>query len=872
MRVATLRCRLCLALCLYLSILSALSAQDKAYPVQHLPMLEKFPCYVLFLPGTEDALPDLISALEKDARQFGKRKSVVLVSQSASDTMILDIKRRVEGGLQQVNLQRDLPTSEVITRMIQNEGVRFVLVNTRYSEKLPSELIDHVKAVSKERVNLAGLPPESAGYQVCWQWKRKGKKNQMWVIIYAPGPWTMFNIMSKCLVAVAHAGGDNIREPGDIIPVSLWNCRVDAELIQNGAFNQWLQAYVRKQSIKEGRWIEPTLIPISAEARDQNPSDQQLAQSNKENINDVSFILHKNIPSILSQTESLYAPFKDELRTLQATHLAILKKDQLSHYLYIAPTPGLLRRLITASSPFDNPSAMRLEVPDLSWIRRISIVFTKHAKEVMPEGARNRLLQELKAGLTFWQIYDETILENILKLEEIGLQGLPGGAAAATRKAPIDAMLVIDVSRYQMREPTWKEVGNVQRQSIDLPFSSSEPSPHATLFKKAPPPEQWLQDHAAWWEAKEEFKKSLQQTEFEARVDMACFEEVSGEISCSLVDMRPTSSQYGAPVHPELVLSAVTHQAVHVRSTVTRRGRFKYLLVEGTPETIEETIKNTLIQAGYGGAEREALTKKLIMGLADLLIDPGKPGVFYGRRYSKLVVELVPLPIRWEQLPQYAPDPNSPAVTEVSAKLANSIRTWLEERALFDPSMKAPPALPPDYVGKVEQVDNNQIAIRVDGLITPEVGDWIEVRCKDGSLPKARITVAAGNTLTALLHQPTSSIQVGDEVFQTAPPPEPPKPASPPAPSAVEVRNEVVITISLPKRPTTAQIESLKQRALKEAAAKQSQAILNKYKVKVDQQELLKIAAITSHQWNARTKQYVIRVRFSGTVRAAGGE
>lgn len=85
------------------------------------------------------------------------------------------------------------------------------------------------------------------------------------------------------------------------------------------------------------------------------------------------------------------------------------------------------------------------------------------------------------------------------------------------------------------------------------------------------------------------------------------------------------------------------------------------------------------------------------------------------------------------------------------------------------------------------------------------------------------------------------------------------------------MQNEVVITIALTKQPTSAQVESLKQRALRDAANKQAQAVWNEHKVTVDSRDLLKIAVVKSHQWNARTKQYVVRVLFSGTVREPEG-
>lgn len=894
MQKRALRSRLLAGGLLTLFVVRIGVAQDKAYPVEHLPMLEKRLCYVWIAPGTEYVLPNLLAALETDAVNSDKQKSLSIVSQTVNDQLILEAKRHIQGGLQRVSVQRNNPEPTIITEMIKGEGARFVFVNTKVPSNLPQELVGYIKEVSKGRVNLAELPADAAGFQVCWQWKQKGKKNQMWVILYAPGPYTLINITARCLKTVAHAGGNNIREPGDIIPVSRWAYVVDKEIATNPAFqgfHQWLMEWLSNRVAQGGSWIEPKELP-----NDTVPPEtvQEIEQGQ---WNCVAFLLQKNIALFLQQVGNIFAPLREELRTLRATEVAVIASSQNPYRVcYVAATPALLRRAIISSGDFANPKSAKFEVPDLSWIRRISIVFTKNAKALMPEGARNRLIQELKAGLTFWQIYDETVLQNILKLEEIGLQGLPGGAAPAARAAPIDAMLVIDVNRYQQNAPTWKEVSEWRFQSLtgewvrwnpskglppsklaDPPFGAREPSPHGSLFRKPPPPEQWLEQHAAWWQQKEELKQYLRQNEYSAEVDMACVEEVNAEISCALIDMRATSSKYGTPVSPELVLPSVHRRSTHTRDQGTRRGRFRYQFVEAAPENLENALGRALSAFVESSGQKQQAVQQMInealgSALKELLTGTGEPGVYHGRRYMALTVQLIPQLPRWENLPQYPPDPNSPAVTEVSGQLARELHAWIEERALFDPTMKAPPPLPPDYVGKVSQSENNQLTVLVDGIQSPIVGDWIEVRCKDGSLPKAQVVSVNNNTLTARLLQPSANIQNGDEVFLTAPPPTPtpPKIAGSTSLDSIRVQNEIVVAIPLKNKPTPAQIESLKQKALKEAASKQAQAIYDKHKVKVDPNKLLKLATIASHQWNARTKQYVVRVRFSGTLSLGG--
>lgn len=844
MKTAAQQLRFCVLLCCFALLVGSFAAQSREYPVEHLPMLEKFNCYVLFHgnAGIEDVLPYFVASLEKDARLYEKEKKVVLVSPSVTDGLFNRI-RQEEGGLQRVALQREHLTPEVITQMTQGEGARFLFINTCHSEQLPPELISHIKEVSKGKLDVAKLSSESAGYQVYWQWKQRRKKNQMWVIVYAPGTWTMRNILSRSLTAVAHRGGDNTREPSESVPVSRWTFRIDTELTKNKDFNLWLQKYILEQSLKREQWIEPSFVSMDASAA--QGSSTQIPDGNS-----ASFVLHKNISSI----EAITALPVEDLKRLQPNHLAILTNDQPSQYVYVAANPALLQRLILEHPPFENPLPRRIEVPELGWIKRVAVVFTRNATQILPEGARSRIVQELKAGLPFWQVYDETLIEKILRLEEIGIRGLPGGASPS-RSSPVDAMLVIDISRYLMREPTWKQIGAVQRQPINLPFSRFEPSPRGLEANE------WLARHVAWFENKEQFKQVLQRNEFEAQAEWVCIEEVDAEISCSLIDMRPASERYGTPVHPELVLTAASHQATYTRTTATRRGRFKYLLVEGTPNTIMQTLLEALSGSDLSDEEKEKRQKQTGADIARILLD-AKPGVYHGRLYSQLILEVIPMPVQWEALPQYDPNPNSPVVSELSANLARSMRAWLETRALFDSTQKAPPPFPPDYIGKVSKVDGSRIHVQVDGLILPNPSEWIEVRCQGGSLPKAQVLSVSGSTLEARLKTPATCIQVGDSVYQTAPPP---------SPREIRVQNEVVITIALTKQPTSAQVESLKQRALRDAANKQAQAVWNEHKVTVDSRDLLKIAVVKSHQWNARTKQYVVRVLFSGTVREPEG-
>jgi len=111
----------------------------------------------------------------------------------------------------------------------------------------------------------------------------------------------------------------------------------------------------------------------------------------------------------------------------------------------------------------------------------------------------------------------------------------------------------------------------------------------------------------------------------------------------------------------------------------------------------------------------------------------------------------------------------------------------------------------------------------------------------------------------------TSATSTNSSTASTAS--QPSTPAQNQTPTQFLVQTEMVVSIPLKKAPRSTEIESLKQQAIKQAASKQSQYVYNKYKIRIDANDLIKIATIVSHRWSTRTKQYVVRVRFSGLVR-----
>lgn len=638
-----------------LPALSTVPSQERGYPVKHLPMLEKHLCYVLLPSGTEVILVDLLESIEIDARDTGKRKSLAIVSSTLTDRQIIDARRKIEGGLQQTTVQKVDLNPDVIRDMIEGEGVRFVFLNTQIKSAFPSELVEHVKTVSKGKVDIDGLykSPDTAGYHVCWQWKQKRKKNQMWVILYAPGPHTLRGVTAKCVEAVAHAGGNNTREPYDIFSVSMWAYAIDKEIATNHRFQELyrtLLQYLIERSSQGGEWVEPHEVPLNS-----NQALSEVIQKVQENNwNCVGFVLHKNINEFLGQTDPLFGSLKGALENLKPTQVAVItneeSRSEAKRVCYVAATPGLIRRAIAEVPDFSAPSPVRVEVPDLKWVKHVAIVFTRNAKAAISEGGRSRLLQELKVRFGFWQVYDETILEGILNLESIGLQGLPGGATPG-RSLPVDAMLVIDVGRFQIAG-SWVEVGHWELQTVKgewvkwdrkrrpdppsalttPPFDMYEPSPPSKkeIERKPEKLDEWRAKHRAWWEAKREWESKLRSDSYEARLEVAYAEVATADIACSLIDMRPSSTGYGVPVHSELVLPSISRETLWVRDRGIRKGLFRYKLVE----------------------------------------EGSSP---------HLRVSLAPTTPNWEPLPRYKPNPNSPAALEAPKLLADDIRQNIEE-------------------------------------------------------------------------------------------------------------------------------------------------------------------------------------------------
>jgi hypothetical protein len=853
------------------------SQAARAYPVKHLPMLEKHLCYVYMGRATESVIVDFLNLIEQDARQTEKRKSLAFISRSVNEQAVLDAKRKVPGGLQRTAAEWGPLDAGAVTDMRDKEGARFIFINTSFPETLPADLVNHLKTISKQRMNLADLPAGAAGYHVYWEW---GKRKTMWVVIYAPGPLTLSEITKRCLEQEAYGDGRRM-EPSDKIPVNVWHYAVDTEAISQPSFRVTYQDLVEnlisaaraRQKQASGEWVELIESPMSELPQEQSSS--------------VVFLLHKNVPKYLQEAGDLLQPFQEDLRGLRPNEAAVIaSKQSPTRLCYVAASLGLLIRLVKIKPPFDDITSFKQDVPDLTRLKRVALVLTKSAKDNLPEGARAQLLQEVKAGLTFWQVYDETVLQPLLRLEEIGLSGLPGGASAPQRTVPVDAMLIIDVSRFALTPPFWREEGKVKypQDPPDLPICPLEPSPRKRDAG------QWLADHSAWWYKKEEFKRFLAQNEYQAEQEISWSDTASAEISCALIDLRPDSERYGTVIHPSLVSPSLARESTFTYDPRShglapkRTGRFKYALLEaGGIAGLVEVITDVTGADDRSAGEREAALEQALRILKNLeksisVLDEvfrdvrREPTTVHGRQFMGLAIGLAPGPVRWD-MPRYAVNWHSPAVTRVSAMLGNDLLRWLEESALLDPTLKASPPPPPDYIGKVSQVAHRVLTVQVDGTVSVATGDWFEVRCKDGSLPKAQIESVTGNMVTAKLQQPSGSIQAGDEVYQTAPPPPPPPPAEPPSPPPVrviKVHNEVVISLPLQKRPPSSRLEALKQQAITLAASKQVQLLRDKPGVEVSPRDLLKIAKVTKHSWDARAKQYVVVVRFSGSVQVKG--
>lgn len=835
------------------------------YPVKHLPMLEKLDCYVLppadwGIEATVLLLKSLVIALEEDARATDKRKALVIVSDSVTDATIgrirAEIKTEAQLELERVTLKRANLSPEVISKITEEKGARFVFVSTLQKGRLPTEIVEHVKTVSNQRIDLSSLPKGEAGFRVYWQWRQKKKQDQMWVIVYAPGPATMHHLLlNSCLSAVAHDGGNNYREPSDTVEVALWAFVADNEVWkheQRLGLTKWIETRVLSEFplIEAKGWFRPE--DISPEMR------QAL---DEEGWNHLYVVLRKNLASLPTEAAEVLSPLKTSVDSLTPTQSAVLvaERGTAKVVCYTAPTIGLLQRLLAERKDFVKVRAAKIDVPDLSWLRRVAVAFTKHATDTMPQGARSRLLAEVKRGLPYWQIYDESVIANLLRLEEISIHGLPGGATVARpqQRAVVDALLVIEANAYNLSQPRWVTSENFEvLDKVTLPISQCEPTP--TYSSKREDIIEWITLHRGWVQDKERFKAELAQRPVRVRVPVVAEEVCDMEVSCALIDLRSDSTQYGLPISADLVLPKLSVRFVHQREQRLREGLTTYRL-----EEVNHSQMVKRIPAGKLGP----------ITLYRLVYPPGhavdQPKVVGGvERYNSICLQLVPNPPQLlEPLAPLPFNPESPAVTGACGEVAVGVRNWLEATAVFDPDVKAPPPAPPGYVGKVQQLGDRTITIILDGVEKPAVGDWVEVRCSDGSIPKAKVERVDGGLAKASLHQPSQSVTSGDQVFRTAPPPEPENRE----PARIQINEEVSVAIPVGRKPEGSQLESLKRQAIRKAAQIQMQSIQKKHGIAVSLDDLLKIADVVSHQWDATRKQSVLRVRFRGTIAKQGG-
>ncbi|GIV15739.1 MAG: hypothetical protein KatS3mg022_1174 [Armatimonadota bacterium] len=724
------------------------------YPVKHLPMLEKLPCYVLPPAdwGVEEIvwlLKSLIITLEEDARATDKRKTLVIVSDSVTEATIGRMKAEIEKEtsikLERVALSRTSLSPEVVRKIVDDKGVRFVFVNTLQKKQLSAEIVEQVKAVSKQGVDLLNPPEGQAGFRVCWQWGQKKKENQMWVIVYAPGLSTMHYVLGSCLSAVAHDGGNQYREPSDAVEVALWAFVADDDVWkheQRLKLTEWIESRALKQFplIEAKGWLRPE--DLSADTR------QVL---DEEGWNYLFLVTRENLASLNREAAEVLAPLKQSIDSLSASQSAVLvvERGPAKVVCYVAPTIGLLRRLVNEHKDFMKVRTVKIDVPDLSWVRRVAVAFTKHAVDTMPQGARSRLLAELKRGLPYWQIYDESVLSNLLRLEEISIHGLPGGATIQRpqQRVTVDALLVIEANAYNLDQPKWVTSQDFEvLDKVTLPISQCEPTP--PYSDKRDDIIEWITLHRGWVQDKERFKAELAQRPVRVRIPVTAEEACEIEISCALIDLRSDSTQYGLPISADMVLPKLSVRFVHQREQRLREGLTTYRLEEVNHAQMEK-----IVPAGRLGP------LQLYRRIYPAGHAVGTPGVVGGvERYNNMCLQLVPNPPQLaEPLPPLPFNPESPAVTGACGEVAAGVRNWLEATAVFDPNVKASPAAPPGYVGKVQQVTERTITISLEGIEKLGTGDWVEVRCSDGTIPKAKVERADRNTAEA----GTASINAG---------------------------------------------------------------------------------------------------------------
>lgn len=492
------------------------------------------------------------------------------------DTLWQALVQAVEEGMPRNSLQRvSINDTTKLEEAARTEGARFFLIDTSQIGRL---MWQRLRECLGERLEMTHLPKGRAGYRVVWYWKKGLHPDQMWVIIYAPGAYSLKRAIARACQAVGWHYKKPL-EPVEEWTVEEWVAVVEPAVAKVPDIQKWLEEQIAKRE-QEVDWEQITPSEVFEKAA-------RLSRSHQ-----LYLLSHSTISQLPLSARlhlgSLFEPLS-KLKPNEMGMFTYVKEGGYKVICYAASAPGLWATLIQKYPDFGNlqPSMQEvLEVPDLQWVKKVALILKMETEPPIPKGALQRFLAELKNAFPNWRIYDRNSLPSLERLQGATLQGLPSNPSKqevleVTQNA--DAVLLVSITRCQ-RKAEWKftplrAVGGTLIPEADQEEPYTEPDklqlPVGLLSSRMETDKEYEKRLRRWVKQHQEWRKRVLQleTQIESQTHLvsreAFWEErVEIELELVMLDLRSDSAQFGLPIPETRVAKVIGTGTASLRKVV----------------------------------------------------------------------------------------------------------------------------------------------------------------------------------------------------------------------------------------------------------------------------------------------------------------
>ncbi|NUL83365.1 MAG: hypothetical protein HUU60_11695 [Armatimonadetes bacterium] len=464
---------------------------------------------------------------------------------------------------------------------VDQPGARIFLIDTLQT---PKPLLERMNEAIGGRMDLTRLPKAKAGYRVMWQYLQPRKPNQLWIVVYAPGDFSIQKAIERCWTEVAYSNKKPLESRNEW-DVKVWTAVVDPEAARVPAVREWIEGFVNQRR-PELDWKQ--IAP-----------GQTFENSHRlENSNQIYFLTRdgaaRATPTMRNIIGSQYAAFEktapNEYGILGATMsnghtIACLSVPSADLWV-----PALAR--FGKAGYVGNTTVVKDSVPDLRGLRRMAVVIDAGDTGYLPKNAVTRIMGELRQSFRGVRMLDKgsaPALGGITEVDQIARMS-PAEVSEMTQNA--EALLFVRLKSVDRKaeweytpyrtpgEPILSEKDAIEPytnpERLEVPRGYLESRPELDR-ERGERMRQWKRAHEDWMRKIERLETNLASRMFQVSRVARAIEEVEIEIVWEAIDLR-AGATFGHRIEP-LTIDSAKGKADKLLHSIPQGGQSRARLV-----------------------------------------------------------------------------------------------------------------------------------------------------------------------------------------------------------------------------------------------------------------------------------------------------